>query len=248
MLMLPFRLLSSYSSKETEFQPLFKLQLPAYLPRRSSHTDVRICTGVEVGASYAADARGPQHKVLGRDRTVVKGHDVARVARVDLDELLAVGHHTRLDGKGRGDAVGAHRRRRRGLDDTDTGERVGLEVGACYAADARVPQHEVLGGDRAVVEGHDVARVARVDLDELVAVANHACLGRDGRGDAVGANYRCGSRRDRDRTGDADARVGASLEAGARHAANATIPDDELLGGDRAVEEGHDIAGIAWVD
>ncbi len=43
-----------------------------------------------------SDARVPDNKLLGRDWAVEEGDDAARVARVDHDKLVAVGHHAAL--------------------------------------------------------------------------------------------------------------------------------------------------------
>lgn len=130
------------------------------------------------------DPRVPLNKVLSRN-PVKEGNNVASIIRIDLGELVTVAHHTRLGGRGRGDAI--PRLRRRAPDDSDARVRAGLQAAALAPANARVPLDKVLGRDRAVEEGNDVARVARVDHDELVAVADDARVRGHGCRDAVAA-------------------------------------------------------------
>ena len=76
--------------------------------------------------------------------------------------------------------------------DANAGPCARLQSTTLPASNPRVPQHEVLGWDGAVEEGNDIAGIARVDLDKLIAVADHAWVRRRRRRDAV-----CGSCRSR---------------------------------------------------
>lgn len=78
-------------------------------------------------------------------------------------------------------------------DQADAHVAVDDQAAALAPAHARVPQDEVVGRDGAVVVGDDVAGVARLDLGEPVAVADHHARVRGrGRGDAVGGQRRGG--------------------------------------------------------
>ena len=115
-------------------------------------------------------SRIPFNKVCRRDRPVEEGDDAARVARVDAHKLFAVAHHAGLGRQRRRDAVGR-------LGDVDAAVRLGLELIA-GRADAAIPDNEVASRDGPVEEGYDVARVARMDTDDLVTVGSHIGLSR----------------------------------------------------------------------
>ncbi len=154
-------------------------------------TDASVISCDQTSAGLALAV--PELHILATRNAVPEGDGVARVSRVDLDKLLAVVDHARLAGERRSDAVGADLD---GIGNGDAGVIVDDQARAGFRL--AVPELHILATLNAVPERDRVARVARVDLDEFVAVLDHAWLGRERRGDAVGASGRGGAANDTD--------------------------------------------------
>lgn len=139
---------------------------------RGNHADAGVRVSPQ-GTAVAAGLGVPARKVADGD-TVAGGNVGARLARLDVVELVAVLHEVWLDGAGCMDAVARVGGRGLPPNDGGAGVRVGPEA-RTGTADPGVPGGELLLGD-AVGGGDGGAVLALLDKVEPVAVVYHVRL------------------------------------------------------------------------
>ena len=161
----------------------------------SADTEISVCPHALAACS---NGRVPAEKLVKGDAVEVLDGGTVLAAR-DKMELVAVANHTGLGGRrggnaisGRGSGGGRDRSRNASTaNNADANVGVGPESLA-VGADGRVPTVEV--GPRETIQGLDGgATLAGGDEMELVAVLDHALLGRRRRDNAV-TNSRSGGR------------------------------------------------------
>lgn len=145
--------------------PTWPLQADASIGVRPQTRARRASSGVpanEVSDSYS----------------ISPGNDLAVLTGIDKMERLAVAHHAVLDGRGRGVCW---RRRSGGTLDAGTEVVAGPHASTGGTAYTRVPGGD-LSDNNADAAGDGGAGVAGLDKVPAVAVVDHACLDRLGRG------------------------------------------------------------------